>query len=102
MVGHITKTDQCAMSTPALPAASLRPHIRLPDRWAPRWVVNYLIYIALCSIGGAILRAQPHFLPALREAGTAMAHRQRGSRAQELAVRARCSLAEPSVRKRTS
>src|ERR1700730_1941488 len=101
-MSHVTKTDRCAMSTPTLPAASLRPHIFLPDRWVLPRVVNHLIYIALWSIGGAILRAQPGFLPALREGGAAMAYRRRGSRAQRMGVRAKCPLAQRSVRKRTS
>src|ERR1700730_14784136 len=101
-MSHLRKTDRCAMSTPTLPAASLRPHIFLPDRWVLPRVVNHLIYIVLWSIGGVILRAQPHFLPALREAGAAMAYRRRGSRAQRMAVRAKCSLTAPSVRERTS
>src|SRR4029077_4979574 len=69
MMSNITKTDRCAMSTPALPAASLRPHILLPARRALPWVASYLIYIVLCSIGEAIVRARPHFLPVLREGG---------------------------------
>src|SRR6266478_4519945 len=50
-----------------LPAASLRSARRLP---APRTlfrVANYLICMALWSIGRAIFRVAANFLPALRE-----------------------------------
>ncbi len=58
------------MPTPRLPAASLRPQIRLPARRVLPRASNYLICHALSSIRVAILRAESNFLPALREAGT--------------------------------
>src|SRR5216683_4285954 len=71
MMNHITETDQCEMPTPRLPAASLRPQIRLPARRVLPRASNYLICHALSSIRVAILRAESNFLPALREAGVA-------------------------------
>src|SRR5215471_18340217 len=55
------------MPTASLPAASLRAQLRLPARRVRLRAANDLIRLALCAIGGAILRAQSNFLPALRE-----------------------------------
>src|SRR5712691_4658929 len=68
MMNHVTETDQCEMPTPSLPAAYLRPQIRLPARRVLPRASNYLIWHALSSIRAAILRAGSNFLPALREA----------------------------------
>src|SRR5882762_9827094 len=57
------------MPTPSLPAASLSPHILLPARRALLDSFNYLIYLVLSSISGAVFRAQSKFLPGLREGG---------------------------------
>src|SRR4029077_16982537 len=58
---------RCQMPTQILPAASLRIARRLPAARLPFLASNYLICIALWSIGRAILRAASNFLPALRE-----------------------------------
>ena len=59
---------RCATSTPALPAASLRPAKRLPaTRPQPRRV-NYMILLEFCRIKQAFFGAESSFLPALREA----------------------------------
>jgi hypothetical protein len=50
-----------------LPAASLRSAQRLPAAGTLFRVSNYLICTALLSIGQAIFRVVPNFLPALRE-----------------------------------
>src|SRR5216683_2386257 len=70
-MSHITKTDPCEMPSPSLPAASLRPHIRLPARRVLPRTANYLIRLVLSSIRAAILRAESNFLPALRERAAA-------------------------------
>src|SRR3984893_9693398 len=69
MVSHITKTDQCEMPTPSLPAASLRRRSRFPARRVVLRAANYLIDLALWSIRVAILRAESKVLPALRKGG---------------------------------
>src|ERR1700682_1676143 len=55
------------MRTQMLPAASLRSAQRLPAARTLFRAANYLICIALWSIGRAIFRAAANFLPALRE-----------------------------------
>jgi hypothetical protein len=55
------------MPTQILPAASLRSAQCLPAARALLRVANYLICIVLWSIGRAICRVAPNFLPALRE-----------------------------------
>ena len=50
-----------------LPAASLRSAQRLPAARALFLAANYLICMALWSIGRAIFRVAANFLPALRE-----------------------------------
>src|SRR5439155_25764605 len=57
------------MPTLSLPAASLSRQLRLPARRVLVMVANDLIRLALWSIGVAILRAQSHFVPVLREGG---------------------------------
>jgi hypothetical protein len=57
------------MPTPSLPAASLSAHIRFPARRAQLWASNYLIYLMVWSIGGAMVQARSEFLPAVREGG---------------------------------
>ena len=66
-------SKRCEMSTQSLRAPSLRTGHSLPaTRWVRR-MVNYLIYQALWLIMPAISRAEPSFLPALREARRASA-----------------------------
>src|ERR1700730_10419462 len=55
------------MPTRILPAASLRGAKRLPAARALFLADNYLICLALWSIGRAIFRVAANFLPALRE-----------------------------------
>src|SRR6202022_3676449 len=55
------------MPTQILPAASLRSARRLPAARALLRASNYLICMALWSIGRAIFRVAANFLPALRE-----------------------------------
>src|SRR5438552_18204095 len=55
------------MPTQNLPAASLRNANRLPAARTLSWAVNYLIYLALWSIGRAIFHLAAHVLPAGRE-----------------------------------
>src|SRR5258708_12860976 len=55
------------MSTRLLPAGSLRGANRLPGARALFRASNYLIYMALWSIGRAIFGVASNFLPALRE-----------------------------------
>src|SRR6266404_8519954 len=55
------------MPTQILPAASLRNAKRLPAARALFSAPNYLICLALWSIGRAIFRVAANFLPALRE-----------------------------------
>src|SRR6266478_6328159 len=55
------------MPTQILPAASLRSARSLPAARALLRVANYLICIALWSIGRGICRVASNFLPALRE-----------------------------------
>ena len=62
---------RCEMTTLPLPAASLSPQLRFPARQVLLRMANDLIYLALWSIRGAILRAEANFLPALREGGRA-------------------------------
>src|SRR5712671_5360852 len=62
------------MPTQILPAASLRSANRLPAARTPSWVSNYLICIALWSIGRAIFRVASNFLPALREGRVTRRH----------------------------
>src|SRR5262245_3123207 len=59
--------------TVSVPAASLSTAFRLPARRDRLWVSNYLIYIVFSSILASICRAEPSFLPELREEA-----RQRG------------------------
>src|ERR1700730_11382358 len=61
------------MSIQSLPAPSLRTVHCLPAARLLRRLVNYLIYQALWLIMPAIFGAEPHFLPALREARGASA-----------------------------
>jgi hypothetical protein len=55
------------MPTRSLPAASLRPAIRLPAARVLLRVSNYLICRTLSAIGTAIAGVESDFLPALRE-----------------------------------
>src|ERR1700730_10594488 len=55
------------MPTQILPAASLRSANRLPAARTLFRAANYLICMALWSIGRAMFRAASNFLPALRE-----------------------------------
>src|SRR5882672_5662052 len=55
------------MPTQILPSASLRSANRLPAARTLSWVSNYLIGMALWSIGRAIFRVASNFLPVLRE-----------------------------------
>src|SRR4249920_992279 len=55
------------MPTQILPAASLSSAQRLPAARALFLAANYLICLALWSIGRAISRVAANFLPALRE-----------------------------------
>jgi hypothetical protein len=55
------------MPTRSLPAASLRPAIRLPAARVLLRVSNYLICRTLSAIGTAISGIESGFLPALRE-----------------------------------
>src|SRR5882724_8570450 len=55
------------MPTQILPAASLRSAQRLPAARALFLAANYLICLALWSIGRAIFGIAANFLPALRE-----------------------------------
>src|ERR1700730_9324126 len=55
------------MPTQILPAASLRGAKRLPAARALFLADNYLICLALWSIGRVIFRVAANFLPALRE-----------------------------------
>src|SRR6266446_3741132 len=55
------------MPTQILPAASLSSATRLPAARALFLAANYLICLALWSIGRAIFRVAANFLPALRE-----------------------------------
>src|SRR5438309_312353 len=55
------------MPTQILPAASLRSATRLPAARALFLAANYLICLALWSIGRTIFRVAANFLPALRE-----------------------------------
>src|SRR6266478_8098712 len=55
------------MPTRILPAASLRSAQRLPAARTLFRAANYMICMALWSIGRAIFRVAANFLPALRE-----------------------------------
>src|SRR6266481_8008358 len=67
------------MPTQILPAASLRNAKRLPAARALFSAPNYLICLALWSIGRAIFRVAANFLPALREGrGAALSPLARG------------------------
>src|SRR5260370_29408630 len=62
------------MPTQILPAASLRSAKRLPAAPTLFRAANYLICIALWSIGRAIFRVASNFLPALREGRVTRRH----------------------------
>src|ERR1700730_15636651 len=55
--------DRCVMSSPGLPAASLRTANYLPAGRVLLWVTTCLIYITLWSIRRAILRRRIEFSP---------------------------------------
>src|SRR5207237_6592854 len=60
--------DHCDMTTQSLPAASLRPAIRLPVARVLLRVSNHLNWMALSAIGAAVSGVASGCLPALREA----------------------------------
>src|SRR6266436_6144524 len=102
MVSPITKTDRCEMPTPSLPAASLSRHIRFPARQALLGASNYLIYLVLSSIGGAMFQAQSKFLPAVREGGAPAGGNfgSRGDRRHALLTDCACGSPEHKIAQR--
>src|ERR1700756_5613170 len=76
------------MPTQILPAASLSSAQRLPAARALFLAVNYLICIALRSIGRAIFGVETRFLPEVREMrrGSALARQHLGSPCGDAAV----------------
>src|ERR1700730_17878560 len=88
-----------ASLAPGLPAASLSAHIRFPARRALLGASNYLIYLVLSAISGAMFQAQSQFLPALREGGAPAGGKlcDRGDRRHALLTHCACGSAESKI-----
>src|SRR5947208_15478517 len=71
------------MPTQILPAASLSSAKRLPAARALFLAGNYLICLALWSIGRAIFRVAANFIPVLREGAAPPSPRLRWARGLE-------------------
>src|ERR1700730_4782480 len=102
MVSPTTRRTVAKMPTSSLPAASLSPHIRLPARWALLGSSNYLIYLVLSSISGAMFQARSKFLPAVREGGAPAGGKlgDRGDRRHALLTDCACGSAEHKIAQR--
>src|ERR1700730_2710721 len=98
MVSPITKTDRCEMPTSSLPAASLSPHIRFPARRALLVASNYLIYLVLSAISGAIFRLNRSFSLLSGRAGRRLG--DRGDRQHALLTHCACGSAERKIAQR--